>query len=294
MSAPPSSEGAQDPGETVRLRLDLAYDGTGFHGWAKQADPELRTVEGTLADALSLVLRAPVELTVAGRTDRGVHAAGQVAHADVPAESLNQRAIGGNPARLVRRMSRLLPGDVCLTGATVAPPGFDARFSALRRRYRYRVSTAPAGPLPTRRVDTASWPKPVDLGLAQVAADALVGLHDFAAFCRAKPHATTVRDLEAFTWRDCSTPEEPGVLEADVVADAFCWSMVRSLVGWCLAVGEGRRDPAASAGLLSERERSSAVPVAPACGLTLVAVDYPPDEELAERARATRATRPAV
>lgn len=277
--------------DLLRLRLDLAYDGTDFHGWARQ-DPqdgvELRTVQGVLEDALSRILRIRAALTVAGRTDAGVHAAGQVAHLDVPADRLEQRSIDGDPARLVRRLGRLLPEDVRVRDVSIAPPGFDARFSALRRHYVYRVTTHPRGALPTRARDTTTWPKPVEISAMQSAADVLVGLHDFAAFCKAKPHATTVRDLQAFTWHDVSTPAEPQLYEARVTADAFCWSMVRSLVGTCLAVGEGRRDPVFPAELLDERVRSSRVPVAAARGLSLVGVDYPADDELAARALVTR------
>lgn len=280
--------------ETVRLRFDLSYDGTDFHGWASQKDRTLRTVQGTVEAALALVLRVPVSLTVAGRTDAGVHAAGQVAHADVPASCLEQRSIGGDPGRLVRRLARLLPEDVRLGACTRAPEGFDARFSALRRHYLYRVTTAPAGPLPTRTRDTAAWPKPVDMTRMQAAADHLVGLHDFAAFCKAKPNTTTVRDLQLLRWRDVSTAREPQLYEAEVSADAFCWSMVRALVGCCLAAGEGRFAPEAALGLLGERRRSSRVPVAAAKGLSLVGVDYPEERELAARALVTRDRRAAL
>lgn len=274
--------------ELIRIRLDLAYDGTDFHGWAKQGDSDLRTVQKIIEEALRLVLRVPAELTVAGRTDAGVHASGQVAHVDIPRGSLDTRSIDGDPTRLARRLSRLLPPDVRIQSCQLAPAGFDARFSALRRHYIYRVTTHPSGALPTRVRDTAVWPKSVDLADMQAAADVLVGLHDFAAFCKAKPNATTVRDLQAFTWQDVSTPTEPELYEAHVTADAFCWSMVRSLVGACLAVGEGRRPGGFTAGLLAERSRSSQVPVAPACGLSLVGVEYPAAEELAARAETTR------
>ena len=172
-----------------------------------------------------------------------------------------------------------------------APAGFDARFSALRRHYLYRVTTSPARALPMRRADTAVWPKPVDIDAMQQAANLLVGLHDFAAFCKAKPHATTIRELESFTWEDVSTATEPNLYQAHVVADAFCWSMVRSLVGCCLAVGQGRRDVDFATAMLAESQRSSQIPVAPAKGLSLVGVDYPAPEEFSARAEATRAKR---
>ncbi|STD34509.1 tRNA pseudouridine synthase A [Corynebacterium striatum] len=276
----------------VRLRLDLAYDGTDFHGWARQKG-DLRTVQGVLEDNLSMILRHDVELTVAGRTDAGVHSAGQVAHFDVPPEALEQRSIDGDPAKLVRRLAKLLPEDVRVHACTAAPVGFDARFSALQRHYVYRITTHPRGALPTRARDTAQWPKPVDIDAMQEAATTLVGLHDFAAFCKAKPHATTIRDLHSFEWVDVSTPTEPQLYEARVCADAFCWSMVRSLVGCCLRVGEGARDVDFAAAMLAESQRSSQIPLAPAKGLSLVRVDYPADEELAARAAVTRDRRAA-
>lgn len=280
-----------DP-DLIRLRLDLAYDGTDFHGWARQKPQHgteaIRTVQGVLEDALSMILRIDAALTVAGRTDAGVHAAAQVAHLDVPADRLQQRTIDGDPMRLVRRLARLLPDDVRVHAVTFAPAGFDARFAALRRHYTYRLTTHPRGPLPTRSRDTAHWPKAVDLADMQAAAEVLVGLHDFAAFCKARPHATTIRELQAFSWHDVSTTLEPQLYEARVTADAFCWNMVRSLVGTCLSVGEGRREATLPARLLEEDERSPLIPLAPAKGLSLVGVDYPPADELAARTHVTR------
>lgn len=278
--------------DLIRLRLDLAYDGTDFHGWASQKSPDgarpLRTVQGVVEDALSMILRTDAALTVAGRTDAGVHAAWQVAHLDVPADRLQQRTIDGDPMRLVRRLARLLPQDVRVHAITFAPAGFDARFAALRRHYVYRLTTHPRGALPTRARDTAHWPKAVDMDAMQAAADVLVGLHDFAAFCRARPHATTIRELQAFTWHDVSTRTEPQLYEAHVSADAFCWNMVRSLVGTCLTVGEGRREAGLPGQLLRENERSPLIPLAPAKGLSLVGVDYPAEGELASRTQVTR------
>lgn len=277
--------------EFVRLRLDLAYDGTAFHGWARQGQSDLRTVQKVLEDSLALVLRHPIELTVAGRTDAGVHAAGQVAHFDIPREALDTRSIDGEPERLVRRLARLLPEDVRIHRCSFAPEGFDARFSALRRHYIYRITTADRGALPTRCTDTATWPHDVDIDVMQATADVLIGLHDFAAFCKYREGATTVRELQKFQWRDVSTDLEPQVYEAHVVADAFCWSMVRSLVGACMVAGEGKREQGFAQSLLCEDSRSSRVPVAPARGLSLVRVDYPADNELAQRAVETRAVR---
>lgn len=276
----------------VRLRLDLAYDGTDFHGWAKQKGG-LRTVQQTVEEKLSMVLRHPVELTVAGRTDAGVHASGQVAHLDTTRSALGQRSIDGDPSKLVKRLAKLLPADVRVHACTEVPADFDARFSALRRRYVYRITTHPRGALPTRARDTATWFKPVDLELMQAAADQLVGLNDFVAFCKAKPHATTIRELLAFEWKDVSTPAEPQLYEAHVTADAFCWSMVRSLVGCCLRVGEGSRGVDFASRMLREESRSSEIPLADAQGLSLVGVDYPDADQLAARAEMTRGRRAA-
>ncbi|MGC5025036.1 tRNA pseudouridine(38-40) synthase TruA [Tsukamurella sp. DT100] len=262
----------------TRYRLDIAYDGTDFSGWARQ--PERRTVCGVLEEAIGTILRTQVQLTVAGRTDAGVHATGQVAHFDLPDPVVL-------PDGLVRRLARMLPQDVRVTAIRIAPPEFDARFSALRRHYEYRLTDAPFGANPLRARDTAPWRRPVDLERMQEASDALLGLHDFAAFCRRRDGATTVRELQRFAWRR----DADGVFTAEVSADAFCWSMVRSLVGAVAAVGEGRRSADWVAGLLDERERSSAINVAAACGLTLVRVDYPADDELAERNLITREKR---
>lgn len=271
------------------MRLDVSYDGTDFHGWAAQKGG-LRTVQGVLEDKLSLVCRHPIELTVAGRTDAGVHADGQVCHADIPASAFEQRSLT-KPEDLVRRLSRMLPADIRLSRAVTAPEGFDARFSALRRHYVYRVCTDPAGSRPLRVRDTAHWRRPVDLRKVQIAADALVGLNNFAAYCKAREGATTIRELQEFIWQDVSTPAEPQTYEAHVVADAFCWSMVRSIVGACLTVGEGKRPTDFTSELLTYEQRSSQVPVAPAAGLNLVGVDYPADAELAARSLETRAVR---
>ena len=267
------------PVGTARFRLDVAYDGTDFSGWAVQ--PGRRTVAGVLTEALSRVLRTPVVLTVAGRTDAGVHATGQVASADLPGDL--------DPGWAVRRLARLLPPDVRVRAVTVVSDAFDARFSALRRHYRYRVATAPWGAEPLRARDTLAWPYPLDLAAVVAASTALLGEHDFAAFCRRRDRATTVRALERLDW----TCGPDGVVEAAVSADAFCHSMVRSLVGALLDVGRGRRAIEWPVGLLARDVRASDVAVAPAHGLTLVGVDYPPDAELAARAAVTRRVRTA-
>ncbi|WP_328398759.1 tRNA pseudouridine(38-40) synthase TruA [Nocardia sp. NBC_00416] len=260
---------------TSRLRLDISYDGTEFQGWARQ--PGFRTVQGVLEESLGKVLRETVQLTVAGRTDAGVHAEGQVAHFDTAAEV--------DADKLVHRMAKFLPKDVRITGIRTAPGEFDARFSAVRRHYVYRLTTAPYGADPLSASSVVGC-RPVDLEAMRVASHALLGLHDFAAFCRRREGATTIRELQRYDW-----VREGDRLDAYVSADAFCWSMVRSLVGAVLAVGEGRRTPEWVAGLLGERTRSSSVTVAPAHGLSLVAVDYPAESELAARNAQTREVR---
>lgn len=276
----PTGDGGSVFSVPNRYRLDIAYDGTEFSGWARQ--PELRTVCGVLEKAFSTVLREPVELTVAGRTDAGVHAAGQVAH-------LNLVGSIEEPHRLVRRMARFLPRDVRVKAITPVSRDFDARFSALRRHYEYRFSTARYGVDPLEVNSVVSWPRDIDLDAVKDASARLVGLHDFAAFCKRRDGATTVRELQRFDWQQSGDR-----LTAYVSADAFCWSMVRSLVGAMQAVGEGRRTPEWTAGLLDTRSRSSSVTVAPAHGLSLMAVDYPADEDLAARNTATRETRPGI
>ena len=233
-------------------------------------------------DALAVVLRlpSPATLTGAGRTDAGVHARGQVAHADLA-------ALPEEPTRLARRLAAVLPRDVRVRGVAMAPAGFDARFSALSRTYAYRVADHLAAQDPLRRTDTLWWPRPLDADALNRASAGLLGERDFAAYCRRRPGATTIRSLSRLDWRR----GDDGVLTATVVADAFCHSMVRSLVGALLAVGEGRRPTEWPASLLTATERASDVSVAAARGLTLIRVDYPPDDQLAARAVTTRRLR---
>ena len=248
-----------------------------------------RTVAGVLDDALSTVFRSPVRLFAAGRTDAGVHASGQVAHADIPAGAVPlgypRRRAEAEPefAALVRRLAKFLPEDVRVRDIRRAPAGFDARFSALRRHYDYRLTTAAYGAEPQQSRYVTPWRRPLDLEAMSAASAILLGLHDFAAFCRPRPGATTIRELQRLDW-----VRDGDLLTAHVSADAFCWSMVRSLVGAVLAVGEGRREPDWCAGLLNASCRSSDFATAPARGLTLVGVDYPPDADLAGRAAVTR------
>jgi tRNA pseudouridine38-40 synthase len=273
--------------EDVRLRLDIAYDGTDFAGWAVQVGQ--RTAAGVIDEALTTVFRTPVRLWAAGRTDAGVHATGQVAHVDVPADALANaypRTLrAGEPEflPLLRRLGRFLPTDVRVLDIARAPAGFDARFSALRRHYVYRLSTAPYGVVPQQARYITAWPRDLDVEAMSAASRELVGLHDFAAFCRHRERATTIRDLQRLDFS-----REGDLITAHVTADAFCWQMVRSLVGALLAVGEHRRSPEWCRELLTATKRSSDFAAAPAQGLTLAQVDYPPDDELAARILITR------
>lgn len=278
----------------IRLRLDLSYDGTDFAGWAMQ--PGLRTVAGVLNDALRTLLRHDTRVVVAGRTDAGVHADGQVAHvdADRPAlHALAPRDHAGDPdvaaagrLGLLRRLAGLLPPDLRVRAVSAAPDGFDARFSALRRHYRYRIGTAEWGVAPADRRFVLARRRSLDVEAMTLAADALIGLHDFHSFCRPREGATTIRDLQAL-----SVARAGDEVRIDVTADAFCHSMVRALVGCLLVVGELRMPPARPGELLAARERTSAFPVVPPHGLTLCRVDYPDATDLAERSAQTRALR---
>ena len=264
----------------TRFRLDIGYDGTGFHGWAAQDG--LRTVQDELQTWIARTLRLdqPVALVCAGRTDAGVHARGQVAHFDLDTDAPEELA-----ATLARRLRRALPEDLVVYRAGVAPAGFDARFAEVWRRYAYHLADRPLDPL----LRTVSTPVrgSLDVELIAAAAAPLLGLHDFAAFCRAREGATTIRDLQ---WlRAVRLPD--GRVEVGVRADAFCHSMVRSLVGALMEVGTGRRDAAWLAGLVDTDVRSGEVPVMAPGGLVLEEVGYPADAELAARAVAARARR---
>jgi tRNA pseudouridine38-40 synthase len=273
----------------VRVRLDLAYDGTDFSGWASQ--PGRRTVEGELTAALALALRLPdpPRLVVAGRTDAGVHARGQVAHVDLPAEAVRE-APGRSerePLEALRdRLSGRLAPDLVVRRVSPAPAGFDARFAALQRRYSYRVSDDAARLDPLLRRQVLAVPQALDVTAMTEASAHLVGLNDFAAFCKRREGATTVRTLLDLSWA-----REDDLLVATVVADAFCHSMVRALVGAVLEVGRGRRDPGWPAELLTARVRDPAAPVVPPHGLCLEEVVYPSDDRLADRVDQARARR---
>lgn len=316
----------------MRIRLDIAYDGTHFRGWALQ--PGLRTVQGTIEGALARILGGQPRLVVAGRTDAGVHASGQVAHVDLDegqvarlhagtrrggaaahnssnsvAGEPAERRVGGSaeqsegvmragapslesdaPARALAARVRGVVGaysDVAVHRSSLAPAGFDARFSAVWRRYSYRIADVTAGYDPLERLRTTTVRAALDEGAMDAAARSLIGLHDFAAYCKPREEGTTIRTLLEFDWRR----DAEGVLVANVKADAFCHSMVRALVGACVAVGQGRLGVKDVAEIRDEGERTSEFTVLAARGLTLTEVGYPADDLLAARAERTRARR---
>ncbi|MEU9283308.1 tRNA pseudouridine(38-40) synthase TruA [Streptomyces sp. NPDC048275] len=265
----------------VRVRLDLSYDGREFSGWAKQASGR-RTVQGEIEDALRTVTRSgetTYELTVAGRTDAGVHARGQVAHVDLPVALWAE-----HQEKLLKRLAGRLSKDVRVWSLTEAPSGFNARFSAIWRRYAYRVTDNPGGVDPLLRSHVLWHDWPLDVDAMNEAARRLVGEHDFAAYCKKREGATTIRTLQELSL----VRDEDGVITATVRADAFCHNMVRSLIGALLFVGDGHRGPDWPGKVLAAGVRDSAVHVVRPHGLTLEEVGYPADELLAARNKEAR------
>jgi tRNA pseudouridine38-40 synthase len=265
-----------------RLRLDIAYDGTHFFGWATQ--PGHRTLQDLIEEAISRISQTNIDSIVAGRTDAGVHATGQVIHVDVP-DAMFDRDLTYLDLRY--KLNRILDDDVRIMNVSDAPEGFHARFSALRRYYSYKILDNNDVIAPLSRHDVASWYRPLDADRMNEASALLLGHHDFAAFCKFKVGGTTIRTLEKYEWHR----SEDGLLVADVVADAFCYSMVRNLVGAVVCVADGRQSPAWIAQLLANKERVSDSLVFPARGLTLYQVDYPSNDQLLERAKVTVAKR---
>ena len=261
-----------------RLRINIAYDGTAFFGWATQ--PDKRTIQDLVEEAVARISRGDVESVVAGRTDAGVHATGQVIHIDLPdavfADGLTYRD-------LRYKLNRILDEDVRIMEISDAPEGFHARFSALRRIYTYKILDNNEVIAPLSRYDVAPWYRPLDVELMNKASALVLGHHDFAAFCKFKEGGTTIRTLEKYQWHR----DSEGLLIAEVVADAFCYSMVRNLVGAVVCVADGRKDPSWMAELLANKERVSDSLVFPARGLSLTRVEYPWNDELLDRARVT-------
>ena len=266
--------------DPLRIRLDLAYDGAAFFGWARQ--PGLRTVQGELTAAITQVLRVPEpRVVVAGRTDTGVHALGQVCHVDLPPHCWP----GGQTA--ARRLNAVLPDDVRIRSADIAPEGFDARFSAMFRRYEYLISDSGALD-PRARGSAYVRRQPLDVDAMNIAAQHLVGEHDFAAFCRARPEASSVRTVLEIGATRRDDPRDPALLAVGITADAFCHSMVRSVVGALLAVGQGALSASELQAILEARTRVARFTTAPAHGLALMEVGYPDDAELAAQAQRAR------
>jgi tRNA pseudouridine38-40 synthase len=265
-----------------RLRLDIAYDGTHFFGWATQ--PGHRTLQDLIEEAISRISQTNIDSIVAGRTDAGVHATGQVIHVDVP-DAMFDRDLTYLDLRY--KLNRILDEDVRIMKVSDAPQGFHARFSALRRYYSYKILDNNDVIAPLSRHDVASWYRPLGADRMNEASALLLGHHDFAAFCKFKVGGTTIRTLEKYEWHR----SEDGLLVADVVADAFCYSMVRNLVGAVVCVADGRQEPAWIEQLLANKERVSDSLVFPARGLTLYQVDYPNNDQLLERAKITVAKR---
>lgn len=263
-------------GGLSRYRALVAYDGTNYHGWAAQ--PGLPTVEQELSRAVARILRLPaVRLTCAGRTDAGVHARGQVIHFDA-ATSLA-------PARLRAGVNAVLPLDIRVLRVDAAPAAFDARFAALWRRYRYRITDGMPDPLLRHMVVAVR--RQLDVAAMDEAVSVLVGEHDFGSFCKPRSGATTIRGLQQVSW----SRQRDGLVVLDIRADAFCHSMVRSIVGASLEVGLGRRSRSWLGELLVAPSRQTAAPVAPAHGLVLEEVAYPDDADLAAAAASARRLR---
>ncbi|NBV90019.1 MAG: tRNA pseudouridine(38-40) synthase TruA [Actinobacteria bacterium] len=266
-------------GGLTRYRATIAYDGKEFKGWGFQ--PDQRTVQGEVEVAIAQVLRLPeMPVQCAGRTDAGVHASGQVIHFDLPGKLLIE------PDDLAYKINSILPEDVAVRSIAETTADFDARFAALSRSYVYLVYQGNPNPLLRDRAHR-SW-LPLDVEVMHDASQVLLGLHDFAGFCRKREGGTTIRTLLKFDWH----VTDEGLIQADVTADAFCHSMVRGLVGALLSIGEGKRDKNWLAEYLEQRERSSGLFIAPAHGLTLTHVEYPSEAEFASRVEQTLNMRP--
>jgi tRNA pseudouridine38-40 synthase len=263
-----------------RLRIDLAYDGTNYSGWAKQ--PDQKTLQGSIEEVLERLVRTPVATVVAGRTDAGVHATGQVLHVDIPefVEPSRYRPEEDiwDFEHFKFRLNQMLDEDIRITNVSAAPLNFDARFSASARHYRYKLLDGNQELAPLKRFDAATWFRPLDLDLMNQASAPLLGKHDFFTFCRYREGATTLRTLLEFSWsRDID-----GFVICDIAADGFGWNMVRNLVGAAVCVGEGRFPVTWMGEILGATERVSDSYVFPARGLTLAQVDYPDAEKLSE------------
>lgn len=276
---------------SVRIRLTVAYDGSAFSGWAIQ--PGRRTVQGALEEALALLFRRPVRTVVAGRTDAGVHARGQVVHFDITEAEFAALPRGKDMApevallRRVRGVVSRIGGSVVVHAAGLAPTGFDARFSALWRRYSYRIADGEERWDPLTRNDTLWHPRPLDIAALNAEATSMTGRHDFLSFCKPRERATTIRTLEQFAF----SRGEDGIIVAHLRADAFCHNMVRALIGAALMVADGRQPVGWMERRLGERVRDAKSFLSAPHPLVLEEVAYPEDGAVADRAELTRARR---
>jgi tRNA pseudouridine38-40 synthase len=268
----------------TRFRVDLAYEGTDFFGWAKQ--PGLRTVQGEFLEVLTTVFGESSDdfgLRVAGRTDAGVHALRQVAHFDLDQRQLKRL---GRSNDICLKLNTLLPTDIRVHEVTVAPAGFDARFSAISRRYVYRIADAASVKNPLQGRYTLWVPKPLKAEAMQDAALELIGLREFASFCRPRPGGSTIRELKQIIVR--RVEEDFNVIEIELLADAFCHNMVRSIVGALISVGLGKTSRAQIAETLARETRAGSFKVVLPHGLQLVEIGYPADALLGFQAEMTK------
>lgn len=259
-----------------RVRITLSYDGTNFFGWGKQADR--RTVQGELEAALFKLFQQQLDTVVAGRTDAGVHASGQVCHVDLPENEYTDIAY---------RLNRILTDEIRIKSVERTSPDFHARFGALRRHYMYKIKDGNGYIEPTSRLDIAPWYRDLNVDLMNQAAATLIGEHDFFSYARYRENATTIRELQRFEFER----NEDGLIIARLSADAFLYNMVRSLIGTMVYIGEGRFNTDWAREVLEKRERPSDSVVFPAKGLTFTGVDYPADSELHARILKTMAIR---
>ena len=272
-----------------RLKIDLSYDGTNFAGWAKQ--PDQRTIQSEIEDALSRMTRHKVNTVVAGRTDAGVHARHQIIHVDIPAQPDVSRyrpdETEWDIENFFFRINQILSRDIRINSVVEAPANFHARFSAAARHYRYKILDNNRVLSPLQRLDSTTWFRELDLDLMNEASQQMLGQHDFATFCRYRPYSTTIRELRRFEW----SRDGDGFVIAELSADAFGWNMVRNLIGAAVCVGESRYPVSWMKDILTAKSRVSDSYVFPACGLTLMQVDYPRDEDLLARIEATLSRR---
>lgn len=269
----------------TRLRLDFGYDGTDFYGWSKQTD--LRTIQGEFLKALTLIFGEDDNgfgLRVAGRTDAGVHAVGQVLHMDISDAQMKRLGRNDSMADIAYKLNGLLPLDIRINTVSVAPAGFDARFSAINRRYRYRLADQSAAKNPLESRFTLETFGNLDTNAMNEAGRVLIGLHDFASFCKPREGSTTIRELQEIVVNRVAN----GVVEIEVQADAFCHNMVRSIVGALIGVGQGKADAAKIKELLEKTNREGSFKVVSPHGLQLMAIGYPADELLATQAKEAR------